>query len=131
MTEIKGLKEIIDKLNALPVKLENKVVRKALRKGINEIRDLARSKVTVDTGNLKKSIITLGHREKGKTAFKVAVVKRKSKTSKDPYYAQFVEFGTSKMAAKPFLRPSLDEAENTVLEKTIEEIKKGISEVNK
>ena len=59
MTEIKGLKEIINKLNALPEKLENKVVRKAMRKGINEIRDSARSKVAVDTENLKKSIIII------------------------------------------------------------------------
>ena len=58
--EIKGLKEIIDKLNTLPPKLENKVVRSAVRKGTNKLRDSARDKVAVDTGNLKKSIVTMG-----------------------------------------------------------------------
>lgn len=129
--EIKGLKEIIDKLNALPKKLENKVVRSAVRKGVNEIRDLARSKVSIDTGNLRKSIVTIGHRENGKIALKVTVRQRKSKSAKSPYYAKFVELGTSKMVAKPFLRPALDESEDKVLDTVIDDIKKGVDEVNK
>lgn len=129
--EIKGLKEIIDKLNALPPRLENKVVRASLRKGINQIRDLARSKAPVDTGNLKKSIVTLGHRENGKIALKLTVRQRKSKKAKSPYYAKFLEFGTSKMSAKPFLRPALDESEDKVLDMVIDDIKKGIDEVSK
>lgn len=32
----------------------------------------------------------------------------------DVLYAPFLEFGTSKMAERPYLRPSLDESENTI-----------------
>lgn len=130
-TEIKGLKEIIDKLNALPPKLENKIVRAAVRKGANQIRDLARSKVSVDTGNIKKSIVTVGHKENGKIAVKVTIRQRKSKNAKRVFYAKFLEFGTSKMNAKPFLRPALDESEDKVLDAVIDDIKNGIDEVNK
>lgn len=127
--EIKGLKEIIDKLNTLPPKLENKVVRSAVRKGTNKLRDSARDKVAVDTGNLKKSIVTMGYRESGKIAFKVAVIRRKAKSAKSPYYAHFVEFGTSKMPAQPYMRPALDESEEEVLQTTVDYIKKGLSEL--
>ena len=127
--EIKGLKEIIDKLNTLPPKLENKVVRSAVRKGTNKLRDSARDKVAVDTENLKKSIVTMGYRESGKIAFKVAVRRRKAKSAKSPYYAHFVEFGTSKMPAQPYMRPALDESEEEVLQTTVDDIKKGLSEL--
>lgn len=51
-----------------------------------------------------------------KQVFKVSVRKgkqyqnqgKKGNLSQDAYYAAFVEFGTSKMAARPFLRPAFE-----------------------
>lgn len=129
--EINGLKEIIDKLNSLPEKLENKVIRAAIRQGANVIKDKVKSYVPVDTGDLKKSIKVTGTRyQKGKIAFVVRPTPNKKKKV-SVYYAKFVENGTSKMAAKPFLRPAFDEAGDDVLNKTIEVIKSKIEEVTK
>jgi len=130
-TEIKGLEELISKLNGLPDKLETKVVRAAIRKGAILMRDKARDKVPVDTGTLKKSIKIRNNRsEKGIISFKIGPTSDKKKGT-DVFYGRFVEFGTSKMAAKPFMRPALDESENEVLDVVINGIQSKFNEVIK
>lgn len=127
-TEIKGLEELISKLNGLPDKLETKVVRSAVRKGAILVRDKAREKVPVDTGTLKKSIKVRNNRSgKGIISFKIGPTSDK-KRGTDIFYGRFVEFGTSKMAAKPFMRPALDESENEVLDVVINDIKLKLDE---
>jgi HK97 gp10 family phage protein len=52
---------------------------------------------------------------------------RGAKSPNDPYYWRFVEFGTSKMAAKPFLKPagdSLGEALNVFLAEVVPQLEK-------
>ena len=129
--EIKGLGELIKNLNSLPDKLEKKVIRAAARKGANIIRDKARQNVQKDTGNLQKSIITSGVKITGKIAFRVSLKQRKTKNSKDPYYGRFVEFGTSKTPAHPFMRPALDESESEVLEIVVNDIKSNLEKASK
>lgn len=130
-TEIKGLKDLIKNLNNLSVKLEKKVIRAAVRKGANVVRDKARELVDKDTHNLQKSIITTGVKVSGKIAFRVSLKQRKTKNAKDPYYGRFVEFGTSKMPAHPFMRPALDESESKVLSTVVDDIKSNLDKVNK
>lgn len=127
-SEIKGLEEVLKKLYELPTKLEKKVLRSAVRKGAVMIRDKARGYAPTDTGNLKKSIVVMNKRIDGKIALKVGVLKRKSKNSKDPFYARFVEFGTSKMVAKPFMRPAFDASSDDVLEVVVNDIKLKVEE---
>ena len=40
----------------------------------------------------------------------------------DGFYGRFIELGTSKMTAKPFLRPALESSQDEVLQKTKEYI---------
>lgn len=130
-TEIKGLKDLIKNLNDLPVKLEKKVIRAAVRKGANVVRDKARELVDKDTHNLQKSIITTGVKVSGKIAFRVSLKQRKTKNAKDPYYGRFKEFGTSKMPAHPFMRPALDTSEGEVLDTVVNDIKSNLDKVSK
>lgn len=130
-TEIKGLNDLIAKLNSLPVKLEKKVIRSAVRKGANIIRDKARGYVPVDHGDLKKSItVSSAKYKKGTIAFAIKPRKNK-KRNKDIFYGKFVEFGTSKMPARPYMRPAYDEAEREVLETVISDIKSKVDEAIK
>lgn len=129
--EIKGLEQLIKNLNSLPEKLEKKVVRKAVRKGANIVRDKARELVDKDTHNLEKSIVTSNAKVEGKIACKVSLKQRKTKKAKDPYYGYFKELGTSKMAASPFMRPAVDESEGEVLNVVVNEIKSNLDEVIK
>jgi HK97 gp10 family phage protein len=62
----------------------------------------AKALCPVDTGLLQSSIeMFVGHSEMGRLEVQVGSSVR---------YAGFVEFGTSKMAAQPYLRPALDSA---------------------
>lgn len=131
VSEVKGLEDLIAKLNSLPEKLEKKVIRSAVRKGANIIRDKARSYVPVDSGELRKSITVSGAKyKKGTIAFAIKPRKNK-KRGITVFYGKFIEFGTSKMAAKPFMRPAYDEAEKEVLETVINDIKSKVDEVAK
>jgi HK97 gp10 family phage protein len=44
-------------------------------------------------------------------------------------YGQFVEFGTDKMAAQPFLRPAFDATADRVIELFAEKMREGLAEV--
>lgn len=128
--EIKGLEDILKKLNDLPDKLENKIIRSSLRKGANVIRDEARLFAPVGSGDLKKSIVVSGKRgKKGSIAFKIRPVAKKNGVTK--FYGLSNEFGTSKMAAHPFMRPAFDKVGQEVLEKTIDAIKSKVEEATK
>lgn len=62
--------------------------------------DGAQEKVAVRTGKLKKSLKT----RKGKRSR----VSAEHLVVSDVFYAPFVEYGTSKRAARPFMRPAAD-----------------------
>lgn len=133
-----GFKELEAALLKLPRELAAKVEPVALRHGMIPLRRAvaARAKAIKDTGQLGKSIgltvrrvrrklqyqnrytarvgprggfaIVLGERKKGK--------KKGQKIRRDPrYYAHLIEYGTSRMPAKPFLRPSLDECQDQIM----------------
>lgn len=127
-TEVKGLEDLIAKLNALPAKLEKKVIRAAVRKGANIIRDKARSYVPVDTGDLKKSITVSGAKYKKGTIALAIKPRNNKKKGVTVFYGRFIEYGTSKMAAKPYMRPAYDEAEKEVLDTVINDIKSKLDE---
>ena len=72
-------------------------------------------------------------RVKGLTAKQRGAFKAKNASSgaynpKDPYYWRFVEFGTSKMPAKPFLRPAFEQTKEKAATEIITTLKRGIEE---
>lgn len=73
-----------------------KLARVAVRKTARDIKSSAQSIAPVDTGNLKSNIRT------------TAVTPLSSDVTADTPYAVFVESGTSRMAAQPFMRPAAD-----------------------
>lgn len=130
-SEIQGLEELIKNLTDLPDKLEKRVVRAAVRQGANVIKKKAQEFVPVDKGDLKKSIKVSGEKSKpGVIAFKIRPTGNKKKGI-SVFYGRFQEFGTSKMAAHPFMRPAYDEAGENVLNAVIDTIKSKLPEVIK
>jgi len=100
--EIKGLAELDRALQELAWPAARRALRKGMRKGANVVRDEARAKARVKTGNLKRKIRTRERREEnGDLRFAVEV-------TRSAFYGRFLEYGTSKMAAKPFLRPAAE-----------------------
>ena len=127
-----GLRDAKSRLDALGSRVANNVVRRAVYAGAVVIRDAARSKVPVDTGALKASIVAkAGAKKKGEISAGVGVQrrvfskgKREGKTPRR--YAHLVEFGTVTIAARPFMRPAIDAKTDETIEVTVGKIREGI-----
>jgi len=130
--DVRGLAEIERKLKLLPERLGRNAMRRALRKGANVIRDAARNNAKrIDDPETReqiwKNIAVAGggrkrERQAGGVMMRVGVrggaknYRRKegkyhvggSSTNPggDTWYWRLLEFGTSKMAAQPFMRPA-------------------------
>ncbi len=106
-------------------KLSNIEVTQAALAGANVIRDGAKEIVPVDTGDLKNSIIAieLPPDEHG------AMVSAGGGDDMNVDYPCYVEFGTSKMEAQPYMRPSIDNNRDAVVRAVGSEIQKNIKEI--
>lgn len=131
---LEGVAELQRTLKGLPEKIRRRAVRNALRIAAREIRDDAKSRTPVaagpviaggktvrQPGTVKRRIavrISKFARQAGDEGVFVGVrplrgraqVKRFGKASatnpNDPFYWRFLEFGTRKMGARPFLGPA-------------------------
>lgn len=124
--KIEGLAEIERKLRQLPERIGRNAMRRALRKGANVVRDVAKvnakrvddpetadqiaKNVAVSSGGAKRE------RQAGGPMVRVGVrggarpLKRGTQTGLpggDTTHWRFVEFGTSEAAAQPFMRPAM------------------------
>jgi len=83
-----------------------------------KIRDSAKENAPVDTAALQKSIAKETILERGKVKsirVRAGGRVRNPKTGQLVNYASYVEFGTSKMAAQPFLRPAYVEHRGEII----------------
>jgi HK97 gp10 family phage protein len=124
---MEGLSELLDKLKALPSEIGSKgggPLRLALLTAAKVMRDDAQARAPVDTGRLKRNIIVFRDRDPRSSGVteQYGVTFRRGKKGlrgrkryhttargeKDAFYGRWVEFGTSKMPAQPFLRPAFE-----------------------
>lgn len=148
--KINGLKELSSHLQQLGRKTSNRISVKAMRRGATVVREQARSnapELAVPTptrrrGTLKKAISSRTKvKGQGKTESYVwvktlsdkQVSKFKSKTGKkwadnpkDPFYWRFVEFGTSKMPARSFMRSAFEQSKEKAATTIIDTLRKEI-----
>lgn len=100
--KILGGKELHKALSQLPIAVEKRIAQKGLRAGAKVIIKDAKSRVPVDEGVLKKEIKTkAGPKSRGNVIIQIF-------TSTKAWYSHLIEFGTSNMRARPFLRPAVD-----------------------
>ena len=138
------------RLNGLEEKLEQlapKLARRALRKGVKAVGDMwiaeMQGRVPVDTGNLRESIkAVISTKSRGKVASaKVAVgpsldlkdPRRKTDdSSQQPgVYGMFVELGTSKMPARPYMRGTFDATKDKAVQLFAEVLRDELEDVVK
>lgn len=96
---------VLKGLNAAQKKIVKNVYN-AMQIASNIIVDSAKVKCPVRTGRLRNSI-----------DFKVNISSHNivSEIGTDVYYSGYVEFGTVRMAARPYLRPALTENKQKIL----------------
>ena len=120
-------KSLLKALSAFPKNIQNNVMTGAIRAGANVIRDEARVRAPKKTKALAKSIVSIKRRTETRNQVKFSVTPSKGK-NKAGWRAHFIEFGTSKMSAKPFLRPAFEVSENKSLDAAKNYIAKRIPE---
>lgn len=62
---------------------------------------------------------------------KVRASQRGAQSRNDPYYWRFVEFGTARMRAQPFLRPAADAKGRVALDMVVQAIDAGLKKLDK
>lgn len=127
-----GLRAMESRLAALGPELQKAAEKAVLRAGAVPIRKAAKrfAKNSKDTGLLMQSISLSVKKTKGVTSARVGPRRgmRKKVTRTNPTtgatyeemadpnnYSHLVEYGTSHSAAKPFIRPAIDSAQDEVL----------------
>lgn len=133
-----GLEELGRRMRALTNEVNVKMIRRAARDAAILVRDAAKARAPVETGAMRDSIQVRRDRRSstaGIEVFSIGVFKipggkyantRFNRAHRrvgasyqvDPptYYFRFVELGTVKMQAKPFLGPSLKQNVSAAIE---------------
>lgn len=136
--KLTGTKEIAKALGKLPKELQRSAESAVLREGAKPIAKAAKSRVPVASGLLKKSIGSRVRTIKGETSARIGprtgmkqtVTRNGRQVISDPNkYSHLVEFGTSKTAAQPFIRPAVDSAGGEVIEAMAKGYEKHLTKV--
>lgn len=155
---IKGLDAAIAKMKALPRELRAKGAKAAGRKGANVIAKAVKANARkVDrpetpnniANNVKVQFASKTFRRTGDIMFRVGIaggaklysntsdnrrkrrVGKKYNTGGETFYWRFLEFGTQKMQAKPFMRPAMDASVGPATEAVVKELNKQIDKLSK
>lgn len=134
--KIEGGADLSRRLLELNDKLQKKILRSAVVAGAQVIKkrakQIARSKGIEDTGALIRNIAGKVEKQRNPEYVQINIGVRhgkpnpKAKRQDDPFYWHMHEFGTSKMAARPFIRPAFEETKEEALGAMVERVKKGL-----
>jgi HK97 gp10 family phage protein len=125
--KIEGLRELGLALKELDSRVQKRIARSATAAGARVIASEARARVPVNTGNVKKNIRTANLKPIQPGLQESAVgVRVKGKTKESAFYWTFLEFGTAKMPAKPFIRPAFEAKKQEAAERMKEQLQKRI-----
>ncbi|HEX5486500.1 MAG TPA: HK97-gp10 family putative phage morphogenesis protein [Limnobacter sp.] len=151
--KVDGLKELLANMKTLHEDLQNRAGRAAVSAAAGLVAREAKKKVDalglVKTGALRENIairrvktpadrfeyevlVRNGKRKKGSKAKRGEKLvfyngtKKRVKYINDPYYWWWLEFGTSKMPAKPFMRPAFEANVTNAQNRMVEQLRKTI-----
>ena len=102
--KVKGIPEALASLRKYQSKKKEQI-KHELRKGAFKVEGLAKDVVAVDSGRLKSSITT-DDSDIGILLMRVGT---------NVFYAVYVEFGTKRMPARPYLFPAFFAYENDIV----------------
>jgi HK97 gp10 family phage protein len=130
-----GFKEFAAALKEMPKRVARKHLRGSVAKGATLIRTEARNLAPVDTGEMRKDIQVKRERSPDNVASYSVFVRSGKKSrlagrarnvDKDSFYWRFLEFGTVKVAAQPFMRPAFEGKKEQAVDAIGEELDKRI-----
>lgn len=118
-----GMDELLQKLETMGNKA-GRIENQALKKAAETVLDSAKDKVPIDTGKLKDTL-DIG-KVKTKDGVKYIEVGITKGDNSEIYYGKFIEWGTSKRPATPYLQPAYEENIRKVEEIIKQELKEGL-----
>ena len=119
--KIEGLEELRKALSELPKEMHRGPLRSAVSAAAAVVQKQARQSAQVDTGTLKRAIYRTRSRAGSSSVQEMAIVgvrfgRQYRRRNQDAWYWRFLEFGTSKMPSKPFLRPAFESTKQQQIE---------------
>lgn len=117
--ETEGLEELINAVQRMGSE-GRKIENKALKKAGAVMKESIQNETPVRTGKLKESITVSGIKTKDGVRY-VEVG-----PNKDVWYGKFVEYGTVKLRAKPFMAPGYENAKERTLAAIKKELRRGL-----
>lgn len=123
--ELEGVDEILNRLQQIGNNI-SRLENKALKDAAQPVLDDAKSSNSFNdrSGNLRKGLKISNIKNKEGVKY-VLVGVDKSDNSKI-YYGKFLEFGTSKMSAKPFMQPAYEKNKDNIQKTIAETLKEGL-----
>jgi len=135
---VTGVEDVDRRLKALEPRVQKRVLRQAMREAMRLVQAEAKANAPdpatsrYATGATKRAIKVraLKSRKRGRLGIEVRVGPGDYKG--DTYYAAFLEYGTSRMAARPFMTPAYAAAGPAARDAAMRRIRDGIeAEVRK
>lgn len=145
--DLRGDKELIRTLDALPSRVESRVLRQAVRRSIGIYRKAARHGAPRgETGNLRRYIKTYSIKRRGRNRHSIGVrvstgtrtelrIPQQTKDGKTRgYYPTAIEYGWTdrggnRHAAKPYMRPAWHSTQERMRSEMISRIRSGLQKI--
>lgn len=121
--ELSGVEELISRLKQIGANI-SELENKALKKAAEPVLQDAIANAPERTGKLKKGLKISGIKNRDGAKYVLVGIDR-SDTSKI-YYGKFIEFGTAKMSARPFLEPAYEKNKKEIMEEIKNTLKEGL-----
>jgi len=123
--ELTGVDEILNKLQQIGAnlgKLENKALKNAAEPVLEDAK--ATNAFKNRSGKLRKGLKITNVKKKDGMKYILVGVDRGDNSA--VFYGKFIEFGTSKMPARPFLQPAYEKNKNNIKRTIAETLKEGL-----
>ena len=107
--KVEGMRELRKTLTQVSPAEARRIARRTVTAIARGVRDDARKRAPVDTGDLKRAVKSRQTRgERDEAAAQVWADRSGGRTGR-AYHWHLLEFGTEKMPAQPFLNPTIEE----------------------
>ena len=136
---ITGGRELAARLNELGEDIRKKVIRSAVTAAAQVVKkrakEIAKTKGIEDTGALIRNIAGKVEKQRSPDYVQINIGVRHGKPKKgaknqdDPWYWWQHEFGNSKKAARPFIRPAFEESKEKALEVMTERVRQRLAKL--
>lgn len=123
--ELTGVDEILNKLQQIGTnisRLENKALKNAAEPVLEDAK--ATNAFNDKSGKLRKGLKISNI--KNKEGMKYVLVGVDKSDNSKIFYGKFLEFGTSKMSARPFLQPAYEKNKDNIQQTIAETLKEGL-----